>query len=318
MTTRKWAITISNGNFTISLTTQYEKGSRIQKTFFQGYISYVAAEEDVDRLLQHLMDRKRVQTFQKTLESTSRGKKRPNSFSDGTQHGAVRKLKKTDSSRKYKRYFHDMSMANKVPKGRHEWDAMYNVREPQNKARALRQFTRNPEIRAECISEQLHGKEDSGVRNAIMYVHERMKTLSSKITIDEKKLYIIRDEICGVSCHKLILKAKLEEDDGLIDLTSEEEFTMANTSKEQLARVSMQAYLISFMYKALIERSQQEVQLLQQELSEIENHAGTVEEMKSILKKHLDLVRLFKVANSLGIIANIVNNESNTKYPLRR
>ena len=28
-----------------------------------------------------------------------------------------------------------------------------------------------------------------------------------------------------------------------------------------------------------------------QELSEIENHAGTVEEMKSILKKHLDLVR---------------------------
>ena len=39
-----------------------------------------------------------------------------------------------------------------------------------------------------------------------------------------------------------------------------------------------------------------------------------VEEMKSILKKHLDLVRLFKVANSLGI----VNNESNTKYPLRR
>ena len=77
--------------------------------------------------------------------------------------------------------------------------------------------------------------------------------------IDEKKLYIIRDEICGVSCHKLLLKAKLEEDDGVIDLTSEEEFTMANTSKEQLARVSMQAYLVSFMYKALIERSQQEV-----------------------------------------------------------
>ena len=60
-----------------------------------------------------------------------------------------------------------------------------------------------------------------------------------------------------------------------MDSLSEEEFTMANTSKEQLARVSIQAYLISFMYKALIERSQQEVQLLQQELSEIENHAGT-------------------------------------------
>ena len=143
MTTRKWAITISNGNFTTSLTTQYEKGSRILKTFFQGYMSYVAAVEDVDRLLQHLVDRKRVQTFQKTLESASRGMKRPNSFSDGTQHGAVRKLKKTDNSRKYKRYFHDMSMANKVPKGRHESDAMYNLREPQKKVRALRQFTRN-------------------------------------------------------------------------------------------------------------------------------------------------------------------------------
>ena len=94
--------------------------------------------EDVDRLLQHLVERKRVQTFQKTLESTSRGMKRPNSFSDGTQHGAVKKLKKKDSSRKYKRYLHDMSMADQVPKGRHEWDAMFHVRQPQQKARALR------------------------------------------------------------------------------------------------------------------------------------------------------------------------------------
>ena len=42
-----------------------------------------------------------------------------------------------------------------------------------------------------------------------------------------------------------------------------------------MVNTSMQAYLVSFMYKALIQRSQQEVQLLQQELSEIENHAGT-------------------------------------------
>ena len=61
-----------------------------------------------------------------------------------------------------------MSMANKVPKGRHEWDAMYNVREPQKKARALRQFTRNPEIRAEYIREQLYGKEDSGDRKSVV------------------------------------------------------------------------------------------------------------------------------------------------------
>ena len=48
-------------------------------------------------------------------------------------------------------------------------------------------------------------------------------------------------------------------------------------------------------------------------MSEIENHNGTVEELKNILKKHLDLVRLFKVANSMGIIANIVNKQSNKK-----
>jgi hypothetical protein len=94
MSTRECAITISNGSFTISLTTKYEKGSRIQKKFFQGYKSYVAAEQDVDRLLQHLVDRKRVHFFQKTLESTTRGKKRPNSFSDGTLYGSVRKIKK--------------------------------------------------------------------------------------------------------------------------------------------------------------------------------------------------------------------------------
>ena len=63
-----------------------------------------------------------------------------------------------------------------------------------------------------------------------------------------KKLYNIRDEICNVTCYKLLLKAKLEEDDGLIDLTGEEEFTMSNTSKEQLARVGMQAFLVSSIY----------------------------------------------------------------------
>jgi hypothetical protein len=117
MTTRECVIIISNGNITISLTTKYEKGSRIQKSFFQGYKSYVAAEEDVDRLLQHLVDRKRVATFQRTLESTTRGKKRPIFSSDGKLYGAVKKKKKNVDSRKYRR--------NKVPKEREEWDAMY-------------------------------------------------------------------------------------------------------------------------------------------------------------------------------------------------
>ena len=87
-----------------------DRGFRRHSSKDTRYISYVAAVEDADRLLQHLVDRKRVQTFQKTLESTSRGKKRPNSFSDGTLHGAVRKLKKKDSSRKYKRYFRELSV----------------------------------------------------------------------------------------------------------------------------------------------------------------------------------------------------------------
>ena len=63
----------------------------------------------------------------------------------------------------------------------------------------------NPAIRSDYIIGQLHGKEDNGVRNAIMYVHERMKTLSSRIMIDEKKLYIIRNEICGVEDSEDIL-----------------------------------------------------------------------------------------------------------------
>jgi hypothetical protein len=313
MSTRECAITISNGNFTISLTTKYEKGSRIQKKFFQGNKSYVAAEQDVDRLLQHLVDRKRVHFFQKTLESTTRGKKRPNSFSDGTLYGSVRKIKKKDNSRKYARYRLDMSLANKVPKDCDEWDAMYCVREPNATDRALRQFSRNPIVRTEYITQQLHGKDDTGVRNAIAYVHERIKTLSSKIIVDEKKLHVIRDAICDSSCYKLLLKAKLEEDDGLIDLTVEEDFSMTNVSKEQLARVGKQAYLVSFIYEALIERSQQELQILQMELHEIKNHTGSVDELKQLLNKNLILMRQYKESNSMGIIADKVNKKSNKK-----
>ena len=313
MTTRECAITISNGNFTISLTTKYEKGSRVQKHYFQGYNSYVAAEEDIERLLQHLSDRKRASTFIKTLESTTRGKKRPKSFSDGKLYGSVKKKNKRETSKKYRRYLHDMSMANKVPKERNEWDAMYNVREPHARARALRQFTRNPEIRTEYLTQQLHGIDDTGVRNAIAYVHERIKTLKSRITIDEKKLFIIRDGICEFKCYKLLLKAQLEEDDGLIDLTGEEEFTQDNTSKEQLARVSMQAYLVSFMYASLIERAQQEVHMLEHGVIEIMKHSGTLEELKNLLKVQLVSMRQFKEANSMGVIADKANQHSNKK-----
>lgn len=75
-----------------------------------------------------------------------------------------------------------MSRANKVPRERCEWDKMFNVREPQAKARALRQYSRNPEIRTEHLTQQLLRHDDTGVKNAIAYIHERIKTLSSRIT----------------------------------------------------------------------------------------------------------------------------------------
>jgi hypothetical protein len=125
---------------------------------------------------------------------------------------------KKDNSRKYARYLLEMPMAKKVPKERDEWDAMFNVRQQHSRARALRQFKKNPEIRAEYLTQQLLGKDDNGVSNAIAYLHERIKTLSSKIAVDEKKLHVIRDEIRDGSRYTLLLRAKLEEYEGSLIL----------------------------------------------------------------------------------------------------
>ena len=86
-----------------------------------------------------------------------------------------------------------------------------------------------------------------------------------------------------------------------------------NTSKEQLARVSMQAYLVGFMYASLIERAQQEVHMLEHGVIEIMKHNGTVEELKNLLKAHLISMRQFKEANSMGVIAGKAYQHSKKK-----
>jgi hypothetical protein len=71
-----------------------------------------------------LVGKKRVATFERTLESTTSGKKRPNSSCNESCLVCCEEKKKKDDSRKYRRYLRDMSMANEVPRESDEWDAM--------------------------------------------------------------------------------------------------------------------------------------------------------------------------------------------------
>jgi hypothetical protein len=58
---------------------------------------------------------------------------------------------------------------------------------------------------------------------------------------------------------------------------------MTNNAKDQLARVGKQAYLESFIYELLIEHSQQELQSLEHELTEMKKRTGNVDQLKKLV-----------------------------------
>ena len=294
MTSRQCTIMTTKEGFSIKLTTIYEKGSKVNRKLLPGYTSYAAADDDIHRLLQHIQDGRRFQSFETTLNCARNLKRRPNESSERMLFGCVSKKRELDSSIRYRRYLRDMQKAGVVPIERAEWDQMFDIREPDAKARAARQFSRNPEIRIPYLFQLLRDADDSGVKNSIAYIKERIKTLATKITFDKKKLHEIREESFSGTCYNLLLKAKLEEDDGLIDLTNEPDFTISNVSKEQLARVCMQAMLVSTIYVILIKRSQSETALLQNKLVEITAHKGSIDSLKDLLQKHLLALRQFK------------------------
>lgn len=303
--------------FSIKLTTVYEKGSKVNRKFLPGYTSYAAADDDIHRLLQHLQDGRRFQSFETTLSSARNLKKRPNESSERKLFGCVSKRRKLNSSIRYRRYLRDIQKAEVVPIERVEWDQMYNIRGPDAIARAARQFSRNPVIRIPYLFQLLRDTDDSGVKNSIAYIKERVKTLAIKITFDKKKIHEIREESFSGTCYNLLMKAKLEEDDGLVDLTNEPDFTIGNVSKEQLARVCMQSMLVSSIYVILIKRSQSKTALLQNEFVEISAHKGSIESLKDLLQKHLMALREFKQTNSIAIIAEEAIEESNRKISAR-
>jgi hypothetical protein len=301
MTSRQCTIMTTKEGFSIKLTTIYEKGSKVNRKLLPGYTSYAAADDDIHRLLQHIQDERRFQSFETTLSSARNLKKRPNESSERRLFGCVSKKRELDSSIRYRRYLRDTQKAGVVPIERAEWDQMFDICEPDAKARAARQFSRNlfQFSSLPYLFQLLRDADDSGVKNSIVYIKERIKTLATKITFDKKKLHEIREESFSGTCYNSLLKAKLEEDDGLI----EPDFTISNVSKEQLARVCMQAMLVSTIYVILIKRSQSETALLQNKLVEITAHKGSIDSLKDLLQKHLLALRQFKQTNSMDVIA---------------
>ena len=317
MSRRTFSVHKCGDQHRIAVSEHQSKRSKVVKSYLQGYLSSNAAYNDIGPATAHLDSGQSIRTFKKNIGTLStRRIQMKHDPPIKSLNGCVAKAVEKAAKKKYNLYCKRMLKVNLDPISRSEWDAIYST---GNSDRDKRAFSRDPHIRYLYL---LNGMESNmrrdnirAIEDTIKYMRERKVTLSAFIIEEEKLSDKLQGAIYSSRCFTLLLKAKFEED--VIDLT-EHKFTFQNTSKEQLSRVSIQSYITLSLSLKLIERSRQEIDLLQEGLDLI----SCSEESFEVLKAAVDDVLLrrnnFKVQNSMGSLVEKVYCDSKKTVSQKR
>jgi hypothetical protein len=254
MTSRTYNVVQKQTDFWLDIFTTYAKAKSAKKKTIAGYLSYSAATSDITRFQHHIESGSRFDSFVPEHGMNPRtARKRPNEAATHGVNGIARKKQRKACNRRYNIYLKKMKLASLPALVRSDWDSIFDAADPKLRAVALESFARDPIIRQEYLLHGLRSEDQESskksVSNAINYVTERIKTLAKSVVSSKEALAKIRLHVFGGTAFKLLLKARFEEemDDEIVDLTEDDIFTFQNTSKEQMGRVCLQAYVVSTM-----------------------------------------------------------------------
>lgn len=324
MTHRSFSIVAKDDRFGLAITTTYEKSNKGNKHIIYGYFSAKAANNDIERLIDHFDSRKHVKSFISIYGKPQKTDfKRVRNDLSGALSGCIKKSRRKVSNKAYNLYVKNLKLASMEPLDRSEWDKIYDERDPLLKARLLRANARNPRIRTMYLIQGLNsedlGDSQKAVTNAVNYVKERIKTLAYFIMSSGKLLTLIRKHTFEGTSYKLLLRAKFDEDeadDNVIDLTEDDAFTEMNTSKAQIARVIMQSIVVGTILELLIKRAENETRFLQNELEEIK-YCNCPIALRLILADNLMKLKEFKERSSMNVITEKAVTQTIKKVPAK-
>ena len=318
MASRVFKVVPDGKKYRIHVRTSYDKRGKISLKEYRKYPTENAAQNDVKRLRAHFDDGKSSVTFKQEFHSQwnckNAGEAKCYRASISSVRGIVGKRLVRKQNREYSRYRKLMQSANMEACSRAEWDRKAS-KDGAAMDRLLRKFARDPSILHASILRGILSAEETilfeSITCSIDYFKERLLVLRKFSSDNSKSLLILRKAIYSGEPFSLLLKAKFEDerkDKDIIDLTSDDTFTMTNITKAQLIKCTLQCTVVEKVYALIREKIGEETKLLDSILSEVESVRSNLSLAKQKVKEHWDRIKEFKIQNSMVVMTAKVSS----------
>jgi hypothetical protein len=303
MSTRTFTVQKDGSHFRILIKAN-SRFSRNQKTsFVRGYATAKLANEDVERLRQHL-ETQYLKSFKKHApdemvelleQSSKRSCRRP--MKDPDPIGKIRilsgnafNLLRRKLNLKYYLFKKDLLLTNSPIIAKETWLLREETEEEK--------VPNYAELDLECKCQ-----------TALAYIHQRIRVLRGRKTKNVGLMDVLRKSIYSGQCFTKIRETLHEEDSGTIDLTeAPPKYTLESTSKAQLNRVMVQCFTVLTMLQQLDLRNDSEETILRQLLSDLDSNASDVPSREVMFREHEAFKKQFRNDNSMQVLSERVRN----------
>ena len=269
-----------------------------QKIYYlRGYMSQRCAKQDVLRLIAHLQT-KRLQTFEKSIgqeyDITPPSKKRKSE----TLHivSAAKELQGVCINQLYQRLRYSYYSYRTQP-------VLLDSKRLSKKEWMRKQSEMR--IKDTCYLKQTELEQDIRTESALTYLHQRLQLLETRKQTNSRIIKGLRECFYTGSCFKKIREfvPDEEKEEDIIDLTDDRPvFTLLNTTKAQLTRITLQCFVTYNMMQKLESRAEDEMKMLKAVLNEATHILSGSEERKSLqplLLKHEAAKSAYRVNNNM-------------------
>lgn len=308
---RVFSIAKDEAGFKIVVKPRVKSKATQSVQYIRGYLSYRFAEQDIERLADHLIT-KRIATFIKATgiecDMTPPSKKRRRDI-DAISHvasgaGGIRGSCLKQLRRRlifaYSRYKAQPDLNDGSKLSKKEWTRQqYTLLDGEQHERDISNLVQD--VRTEA---------------GLTYLYQRLQLLEIRRKSNGKLITGLRECIYTATCYKKLREfvSKEEKEDDIIDLINEGPiFTEKNTSKSQMMRVTLQCFVTYNTLLKLDNKAMLETSMLKSVLQEVLCERGKAngrDKIRNILVKHDADKKAFRSENSIEKISSEVRLES--------
>ena len=323
MTSRVYHVCRDKDKFRIQIRIMYAKAGKRKLVELRGYPCSNSANNDVTRLIKFFENgNSRITTFESSYTDVSNCRnlvsKAEYAYTVKGHKGMARRRSQSRLAKEYNSYKKIMISWNEAYLSFKQW-TLKCEQKGFDKERFMRRYFRDPKVIQASILKGLLSQHDSEVidslKSSVIYFNGRLIALKERALQYRTNLTTLRDAIFSGTTFTLLMKAKFEEDfaddsNNLIDLSSDDEFTLTNVSKAQLARSSQQCQIVEKFYLLASVKVEKETSLIKEVIKEITDPKFDLYKNKEIVQQYWNKIKEYKVLNSVEIMASQVSTDT--------